>query len=340
MIFFTSFFSIFNFKISLRQLTMTLFYFVSLTLQVRAQETASLELVEVSKIWDKAPHNAFTDLIRYKDRWFCIFRESSSHTSPDGSLRIITSANGINWESAAHIKSPDSDLRDAKLSITPNGQLMMYGAKVTKTPLEKRHQTMAWFSEDGYNWGKEIEIADQDIWLWRISRYKNKAYGFGYHCGENKSLRFYSTKNGKKFKTLIPLLLDNGYPNETSIVFKDKTAYCLLRRDPDPGMLGISKPPFRDWKWNDLGIRIGGPHMIILPNGRFLAAVRLYDGMTRTSLCWIDPEKSTIKEAMALPSGGDTSYPGLVWHEGMLWISYYSSHEGKTSIYLAKVKLN
>jgi len=26
-------------------------------------------------------------------------------------------------------------------------------------------------------------------------------------------------------------------------------------------------------------------------------------------------------------------------HEGLLWVSYYSSHEGKTSIYLAKVRL-
>jgi hypothetical protein len=29
----------------------------------------------------------------------------------------------------------------------------------------------------------------------------------------------------------------------------------------------------------------------------------------------------------------------MVWHEDLLWISYYSSHEGKTSIYLAKVKV-
>ena len=51
----------------------------------------------------------------------------------------------------------------------------------------------------------------------------------------------------------------------------------------------------------------------------------------------IDPEYGTLTEVLTLPSGGDTSYPGLVWHDGLLWVSYYSSHEGKTSIYLAKV---
>jgi hypothetical protein len=29
-----------------------------------------------------------------------------------------------------------------------------------------------------------------------------------------------------------------------------------------------------------------------------------------------------------------------VWHEGLLWTSYYSSHEGKSAIYLAKVRLS
>ena len=28
-----------------------------------------------------------------------------------------------------------------------------------------------------------------------------------------------------------------------------------------------------------------------------------------------------------------------VWHNDLVWISYYASHEGKTNVYLAKVKL-
>jgi hypothetical protein len=43
---------------------------------------------------------------------------------------------------------------------------------------------------------------------------------------------------------------------------------------------------------------------------------------------------------LLLPSGGDNSYPGLVLHDGKLWVSYYSSHEGKTSIYLAEIELH
>ena len=79
--------------------------------------------------------------------------------------------------------------------------------------------------------------------------------------------------------------------------------------------------------------------MIALQDGRLIAAVRLYDGSARTSLCWIDVQQGTLQEFLKLPSGGDTSYAGMVWHQGQLWISYYSSHEQKSSIYLAKVTI-
>ncbi|CAN5790124.1 hypothetical protein BH23PLA1_BH23PLA1_21550 [soil metagenome] len=55
------------------------------------------------------------------------------------------------------------------------------------------------------------------------------------------------------------------------------------------------------------------------------------------ALAWLDPEAGTLTEFLALPSGGDTSYPGLVWHDDQLWVCYYSSHEDRTSIYLAQV---
>ncbi len=79
--------------------------------------------------------------------------------------------------------------------------------------------------------------------------------------------------------------------------------------------------------------------MIRFEDGRLLATVRLYDGKVRTSVCEVDAQQGTLTEKLTLPSGGDTSYAGMVLEDDMLWISYYSSHEGKTSIYLAKVRV-
>ena len=309
---------------------------------VHADET--VKLVEVKKIWDEAPHNAFTDLVRFQDRWFCVFREGQGHVSPDGALRVITSPDGEKWESAALITSPNSDLRDAKITVTPDGRLMLAGAEAINVPTTHRHQSLVWFSADGQTWSEKHEVGDRDNWLWRITWHKDRAYGFGYGCrNDNRGIRLFTSLDGKSFETLVDKASVEGtYPNETSLVFlADDRCYCLLRQDgqPNNGYLGTSRPPYTEWNWQKLGARIGGPHTIRLPDGRFVAAVRLYDQRVRTSLCWIDPAVGTLSEFLVLPSGGDTSYAGLVWHDNLLWVSYYSSHEGRTSIYLAKVQI-
>jgi hypothetical protein len=310
-----------------------------LVLEARAQDSA--ELISVKKIWHAAPHNAFTDLVRFNDKWYCVFREGAAHVSPDGALRVITSTDGEKWESAALIKSTDSDLRDAKITITPDNQLMLCGAGALHDKSKHTHQSLAWFSKDGSTWSDPVPIGDPDLWLWRVTWHGKKAYGIGYNCREERFVRLYESEDGKKFTPIVEKLFDVGYPNESSILFEGETAYCLLRRDgqPSSGLWGTSQPPYTKWDWKELGAKIGGPHMIRLPDGRYIAAVRLYDSKVRTSLCWIDPKMGKLTEFLPLPSGGDSSYAGLVLHEDLLWVSYYSSHEGKTSIYLAKVKI-
>src|SRR5947207_2860843 len=81
-----------------------------------------VQILEVNRIGDAAPHNAFTDLVRFDNKWFCVFREGQAHVSPDGALRVITSNDGRRWKSAALIRNPTGDLRDPKITITPDDQ--------------------------------------------------------------------------------------------------------------------------------------------------------------------------------------------------------------------------
>ena len=303
---------------------------------------ADPELVAVREIWAEAPHNAFTDLLRFQDRWYCVFREGKAHVSPDGALQVITSSDGDQWESAAKVTSKTADLRDAKITLTLGGELMLSGAGALHPPSDIRHQSYSWFSPDGREWSQAFPVADPNFWLWRVTWHKGTAYGVGYATAGDRTTRLYKSSDGKQFETLVENLFDVGYPNESSMLFlPDDRCLLLLRRDgnPNTAQLGIAKPPYTEWEFKDLGRRLGGPNMIRLPDGRLLAAGRSYDAPRRTSLLWLDPETATLSECLSLPSGGDTSYPGLVLHDGLLWISYYSSHEGKTSIYLAKVKL-
>jgi hypothetical protein len=303
-----------------------------------------VRLVDARKIWDQAPHNAFTDLIRYRGRWYCAFREGQGHVSADGALRILTSRDGNTWESAALLRAPNADLRDPKLAVTPDGRLMVTTAGALHQPAAAHHQSMAWFSRDARTWTEPVPIGDPDQWLWRVTWNRGAAYSASYSTVPPAFLRLYTSQDGRTFTTLVDKLFEAGRPTEASLLFlKDGTALCLLRRDEkgnDTAQLGASRPPYRDWSWKDLGVRFGGPQLIASAKGDILAAGRLYDGRVRTALCRLDRNAGTLAEILTLPSSGDTSYPGLVWHQNLLWISYYSSHEGKTSIYLARVKLD
>ena len=303
------------------------------------------QLIEVRKIWDAAPHNAFTDLAFYRGAWYCVFREASTHVSADGKLRIIRSKDGRNWESAALITDTRGDLRDAKLAINGRGELTLAGAVAFQPPGTHRHQSLVWFTKDGRQWSAPRDVADPDYWLWRISFIKGRALGIGYTTNlpaEKRSVRLYESRDeGRTFAALVDKLEPSEYPNESAIRFRaDGRAVCLLRRDPGPGMVGTAKAPYREWKWKELDRRIGGPNLIEMPDGRFLAAVRLHEGQaSHTGLAWLNEENGTVREFVRLPSRGDNSYPGLVVRKGELWVSYYSSHEGKTSIYLARLKV-
>lgn len=305
--------------------------------------SAAPRLVSVEKIWDQAAHNAFTDLLFHEGRWYCVFREGSAHVSPDGSIRVISSEDGENWESLALVTHPIEDLRDAKLTVTPDGHFMLNGAGMqAEKPI--RYHSFSWFSEDkGKTWSEANPIGDPGFWLWRAQWHKGHVYSMGYRTDRERTeriARFYRSKDGKNYEALIPELnLDKGVGEDRILFLEDDSALCLFRHETGDKMafLGKAKPPYDQWTWTKLNQRIGGPNMIQLPDGRILAATRLYDGGARTSLSWLDPEKGTLTECIKLPSGGDTSYAGMVWKDDILWVSYYSSHEEKTSIYLAKV---
>jgi hypothetical protein len=235
-----------------------------------------MQLIKVKKIWDQAPHNAFTDLIRFQNRWFCVFREAMTHHSSDGALRVICSSDGEKCESAALITSSTSDLRDGKLSISPDNRLMLCGIEVMHKDNKRTYQSLVWFSQDGMSWTKEQKIGDLNYWLWRITWHDAVAYS------STLAISLYSNKENEHFSILAANLVEEGSPNEASLIFYQDKSYCLLRRERANGLLGVASPPYIQWEWKDLGVAIGGPHLIALPDGRLLAAVRLYDERVRT----------------------------------------------------------
>ena len=311
------------------------------SLQNQPPQPGGLKLLSVKRIWDEAPHNAFTSLIRFNGKWYCAFREARAHAvaGGPGRARVLVSQDGERWESAALLNNEGFDVRDPHLSVTPENELMLItGCAEIVNGVNKFHSATQ-FSRDGIHWTKPLPVGDPDFWLWSATWHKGICYSIGYNTSDGDKIRLYRSSDGRSFQTLVDDLGVRHQPSESAIVFDaDDTARCLLRTG-GPANFGESKSPYTDWNWVPTGEPVGGPALIHLPDGRWLAAGRQYSKKQRTALWWVDPQTARLTHALDLPSGGDASYPGLVWQDGVLSVSYYSSHEDQTSIYLAKVSI-
>ncbi len=333
-----------------------------------AQPEGEWKLKEAHKIWDYAEHNGFTDLIRYKDYWYCTFREATEHRGTGGRQRVIRSKDGVKWESVAHMagERPNHDVRESKFSVTPDGQLMLNGFIAYRGEEPITRESLTWFSPDGVHWSERVHCPDTgtNTWRWRARWHDGYVYSLAYNA-KDAAGTFYRSKDGRTWETVATNVFPppaneeekkwKSQSNENDLHFEpDGSLTVLLRRDtfnedgkgafgPDvPGssaLLGFSKPPYKEWTWKDLGVRMGGPILLKLKDGRFVSAVRIYDQPRHTGLVVIDPEKATATKVLRFPTGGDTGYAGMAEYEGELWISYYSSHEGYSAIYLAKVEI-
>ncbi len=325
-------------------------------------QAAPPEIVSVRKIWDRAPHSAFTDLVRFRDRWFCSFREADGHVGGDGKLRVLESADGEAWAEAGLVAEEGIDLRDPKLSVAPDGRLMILaGGSVYrggKTLLGRQPRVS--FSADGRSWSAPERALSEGEWLWRVTWHEGKAYGVSYDASKRDTpaakeaagsegpvapgpaewkLKLFSSADGVRYE-LVTHLDVPGHPNETTLRFAaDGEMIALVRREAGNtmGWIGSSRPPYREWTWRETKHRLGGPNFLVLPDGSMWAGSRTYPGGARTAIGRMT--RDGWEPSLTLPSGGDTSYPGMVLHDGLLWVSYYSTHEGKSSIYLAKIRL-
>ncbi|MBM3797051.1 MAG: exo-alpha-sialidase [Acidobacteria bacterium] len=294
------------------------------------------ELVELRRIWGEAPHSAFTDLVRFRDRWFCTFREGQGHAGDHGAIRIITSADAKRWESAASLQETGTDLRDPKLSVMPDGRLMaIMGGAVYEGRTYATRAPRVSFSPDGYRWSTPQRLLAEDHWLWRVTWHKGRAYSLsklneGPDAGRRGFL--YGGSNGIDWQWITEFKAEGV--SETTIRFlPDEEAIALVR----PWWTGSSRPPYKQWTFHKMPVRMGGPNFLAMPDGRMWSITGNYlEGGRRTVLGELT--RNSYRPVLTLPSGGDNSYAGMVWHDGLLWASYYSSHEEKTCIYMAVIR--
>jgi hypothetical protein len=337
------------------------------TLPLAAAEPTELPKVHIEsvrRIFSNGEHNAFTDLVRFRDQLYLTFR-----TCPDGhmvhptsSILILTSSDGQQWREVHRFHVKDRDTRDPHFLVFHDKLFVITGtwySGPTSPPSSQRdlnqHLGYAAWSSDGAQWHSPIMLEGTfGHYVWRAATFGDKAY----LCGRRKTDFAAGPKGeGKEVQSLM-LESDDGLIWRKAAIFQetsgDETAFQF---EPDGTLLGVgrrgrehaellsARPPYADMQRRDLDRYVGGP-LLTKWDGRLVVGGRnmTSDRGPKTSLCWLVDGQLT--EFAELPSGGDNSYPGLVqMSPDRVLVSYYSSHEqtadGKplTAIYLADLRI-
>ena len=223
-------------------------------------------ILSVERIWDRAAHNAFTSLIEFNGKMYCAFRESNGHVSDiNGSIRVIATDDNQNWYSVAHISEVGIDLRDPQLSVSPDNRIMLNiaGSVYTSGALESMIPKVSFSDSNGTTFSQPRDIfLDTKIktgmdWLWRATWHKGKAYAAVYQPSKNKSVQLVVSDDGINYNFITSFEVIQG--NETTLRFKETNEMvAIVRRSGDlNGAIGVSAPPYKKWKWNNLGTPLG-----------------------------------------------------------------------------------
>jgi len=313
-------------------------------------EMPAEQTITVQKIWSGG-YCAFTSLVRYKGRYYCSFREANAHLfdadgKAEGKARVIVSDDGTNWRPAALFAKEGMDLRDPKLSVMPDGRLMllMGGSVYEERKLVNMFPQVA-FSEDGEHFTPlqpvviDTAVCRQMEWIWKVTWHGGTGYGVTYGSG----LALLATDDGVHYRLVSRLDEVTEKPNETAVqVRSDGTMHLMVRREGGDkrGWWGTALPPYTEWQWEEMDIPLGGPDFILPGDTLCIAGTRSLYASEKTML-FKGGLDGRLEEVCLLPSGGDdNSYTGMLIEGDELWVTYYSRHESPmASIYLARVPL-
>ena len=317
-------------------------------------------------------HNAFSDMVYWNDNFYLVYRSAETHIDLDSKLVLIKSDDAETWEEVEEFRFKDADIRDAKFLVL-NNTLFIYALK-NVDPLAEPHTSLYTFSYDGEKWADWEDMYPKDHVCWRPKIINNIVYVATVSEDHKKSILLKSV-DGMNWEEVGTIYKGEIHGEPAISLLPDGRMICVARMEgssiiPLTGdssactLIGIATPPYNDWDFEkDYTTKLDGPVLFYNENDRKTYAIGRYEpdfkgpitqtgsqfSCKRTSIFLL--EEDELVYLSDLPSGGDTSYPGVVIYEEFLYICYYTSDTfrdpcwlmgemGSTNIRMAVIKLS
>jgi hypothetical protein len=328
-----------------------------------ASRLPKVRVTNVRRVFHNGQHNAFTDLIRFKNQFYLTFRScpDGHMVHPTSSIIILSSSDAKAWKQVYRFSIEKRDTRDPHFLVFKDKLFVYTGTWYSgETSLKhedydlNKHLGYAAWSEDGAKWHSPIMLEGTfGHYIWRANAFDGKAY----LCGRRKKNFAIAPRGEGSMVESAMLESDDGLiwriralfqevrGDETAFQFEaDGSVIAIGRRGSDKAQLLRSQPPYTKWERKELDRYVGGPLLRRWGSRYVVGGRKTVAGRgPKTSMCWL--VRDQLYEFAELPSGGDNSYPGFVeLSPNRAIISWYSSHEtdahGKTitAIYMADLE--
>jgi hypothetical protein len=304
------------------------------------------------KTWvvaDDGEHNAFTDLIFWRDSFWLVYVSSPSHfASAKSRLVLLRSSDAHSWQEVKKFDGNGQDIRDPKLGII-QGQMFLV-ALLNKHFDPEPYKTVATCSGDGLTWSPFEEIAHGGWLMGRpITADGHTWYAPAHHIDHGTAVLLQST-NGMSW-TIHSTIHEGAQEraDETAIqVLRDGRIIATTRMEagssifgsPQAGtLISAAAPPFTSWMQLSRShvTRLDGANLFSI-NDQVYAVGRNQPQVAdpfhkpgsafakkRTAVFLVKENGEGLIHLTDLPSCGDTSYAGVAFANGRIFISYYTN---------------
>jgi hypothetical protein len=327
-----------------------------------ADESHRMEVTNVRRVFHNGQHNAFTDLIRWRDRFWLTFRScpDGHMVHPTSSILVLSSDDARQWNVEHQFSVRQRDTRDPHF-LDFQGKLFVYTGTWysgdTTLPRDQydlnKHLGFAVWTEDGRKWnGPQLLEGTYGHYIWRAASYSGKAYLCGRRnrnhaqvIGDRDQRQSAMLESDDGLVWRFHCFFQENRGDEVAFVFGEEGDLTAIGRcGSRPAQLLKSQPPYAQWTRKNLPAYIGGPLLARWGDRWLVGGRRSTPDGPRTALYWLVDDQ--LNQCAELPSGGDNSYPGFVAlgpTRGI--VSWYSSHEKDaegaaiTAIYMADLEI-
>ena len=257
-----------------------------------------MQLLSNKVIYHDGRHNAFTSMVRWKDKYWVAFRHGGAHKSDDGQIMVMSSADLETWSEPQAVINTYIDDRDPAVFICKDQLFvnsMSYKRKLHEGEKERRLVSMSSFiasSSDGVNWTEPQLALREHCVIWWVALGPDALYASVYGLGTGadgpnycKWTELWRSDNGLAWEK-VGIISDENRATEAALAFlPDKRLFALVRHDEhDKPEIKFASPPYTEWETAvELGFRNNGPS-IGLVGDKLVTATRAVFEDPRTPL--------------------------------------------------------